>query len=87
LDTIIIREKVNEVVEMLSSFRGLDPRVEEGINDFKYIGECISDPSEERIQRSKILVSELKEGIRPYRNFVPEVNSTLELVESWLNAF
>lgn len=87
MDAIKLREKVYEVVELLSSFRGLDSRVEDGINSFKYIGECISDPSEDRIQKSKALVLELKENIRPYRNFVPEVASTLEDVESWLSTF
>ena len=87
MDTVSLRDRVNKVVEMLVSFRGLDPRVEEGINNFRYIGECISDPSKERIAESRLLVSELKESIGPYRNFVPEVASTLEAVESWLRTF
>jgi hypothetical protein len=86
LETRELGEKVNKVIELLEGFRGFDPRVDNGILAFKFISECLSEPSPEKVQRSQVLVTEFQEVIGPYRGYVPEVASTLELLKEWLNS-
>lgn len=73
----------NDAADLLENYRSFGPIVGEAIKAFKRIGECIEDPTPEKVDEAKDLISRLMAEIGPYQGYVPSVAVALEKLKNW----
>jgi len=69
--------------DLLENYRSFSPMVADAIAAFKRIGECIEDPTQEKVTEAKDLIDQLMTGIGPYQGYVPLVALALEKLRKW----
>ncbi len=72
-----------DAAELLENYRSFGPMVGEAIAAFKRIGECIEDPTPEKVDEAKGLIGRLLAEIGPYQGYVPSVAAALEKLKKW----
>ena len=72
-----------DAADLLENYRSFGPMVGEAIKVFKRIGECIEDPTPERVEEAKGLIGRLLAEIGPYQGYVPSVAVALEKLKKW----
>ncbi len=72
-----------DAVGMLENYRSFGPMVGDAIDAFKRIGECIEDPTQEKVNEAKDLIGQLMKEIGPYQGYVPSVAVALEKLKNW----
>ncbi len=72
-----------DAVDLLENYRSFGPMVGEAIKAFKRIGECIEDPTPEKVDEAKDLIGRLMKEIGPYQGYVPSVALALEKLKKW----
>jgi len=72
-----------DATDLLENYRGFGPMVGEAIGAFKRIGECIEDPTPEKVDEAKDLIGRLLAEIGPYQGYVPSVAVALEKLKVW----
>ncbi len=72
-----------DAADLLENYRIFGPMVGEAIAAFKRIGECIGDPTQEKVNEAKDLINQLTSGIDPYQGYVPSVAVALEKLKKW----
>ena len=72
-----------DAADLLENYRSFSPMVGDAIAAFKRIGECIEDPTQEKVTEAKDLIDQLTTGIGPYQGYVPSVAVTLEKLRKW----
>ncbi|MBT3284029.1 hypothetical protein HN807_06600 [Candidatus Bathyarchaeota archaeon] len=72
-----------DAVELLENYRSFGSMVGEAIVAFKRIEECIEDPTTEKKDEAKRLISRLSAEIGPYQGYVPSVAVALEKLKKW----
>jgi len=72
-----------DAADLLENYRSFSPMVGDAITAFKRIGECIEDPTQEKVTEAKDLIDQLMTGIGPYQGYVPLVALALEKLRKW----
>ncbi len=72
-----------EAADLLENYRSFGPLVGEAIKAFKRIGECIEDPTPEKVDEAKDFIGRLLTEIGPYQGYVPSVAVALEKLKKW----
>ena len=72
-----------DAVDLLENYRSFGPMVGEAITAFKRIGECIEDPTQEKVDEAKDLIGRLMKEIGPYQGYVPSVAVALDKLKKW----
>lgn len=72
-----------DAADLLENYRSFGPLVGEAIAAFKRIGECIEDPTQEKVNEAKDLINQLTSGIGPYQGYVPSVAVALDRLKKW----
>ncbi len=72
-----------DAADLLENYRSFGPMVGEAIAAFKRIGECIEDPTQEKVKEAKDLIGQLMKEIGPYQGYVPLVAVALEKLKKW----
>ena len=72
-----------DAADLLENYRRFGPLVGEAIAAFKRIGECIADPTQEKVNEAKDLINQLTSGIGPYKGYVPSVAVALDKLKKW----
>ncbi len=73
----------NDAADLLENYRSFGPMVGEAIDAFNRIGECIENPTPEKVNEAKDLISRLMKEIGPYQGYVPLVAVALEKLKKW----
>ena len=61
---------IQDAINLLENYRMFGPMVEEGIEAFKRINECVIEPTPEARQEAKELIAEFQRQIGPYKAMV-----------------
>ena len=75
-----------DAADLLENYRSFSPMVGDAITAFKRIGECIEDPTQEKVTEAKDLIDQLTTGIGPYQGYVPSVAIALEKLTKWFES-
>lgn len=80
-----LKKSIEASKKLLESYRGFGQMVVDAINALEEIEKYVDNPSEEDLPRIKGIADEMNRGIGPYKGFVPQVASTIDMILEYLN--
>jgi hypothetical protein len=83
MDTGEMRNRIRNSIALLESYRSFSPMVDDGISSLRFIEDCVAEPTPRKMEEARLRLAKLVEAIGPYRSFVPEVASTLDMLTGW----
>jgi len=81
-----LKKSIEASKKLLESYRGYGKMVVDAISALEEIDKYIDNPSEEELPRIKEIANEMNSKIGPYKGFVPQVASTIDMILEYLNA-
>lgn len=83
METEKLRKSIANAMKVLENYRSFGPMVNEGIEAFKRIDECVAAPTPELKAEAKELIGKLNAEIGPYQGYVPSVAYALGELKTW----
>ena len=83
METDKLRKSIANAMKVLENYRSFGPMVNEGIEAFKRIDECIAAPTPELNAEAKVLIGKLMSEIGAYQGYVPSVAYALDELKTW----
>ena len=80
-----LRKTISNAMTVLENYRSFGPMVNEGIDTFKRIDECVAAPTPEHKEEARELIRKLMSEIGPYQGYVPSVAYALDEVKKWVD--
>jgi len=84
METDKLRKSIANAMNVLENYRSFGPMVNEGIEAFKKIDECVAAPTPELKAEAEKLIGQLMSELGPYRGYVPSVAYTMDELQKWL---
>ncbi len=78
-----LRKSIANAMNVLENYRSFGPMVNEGIEAFKRIDECVAAPTPQLKEEAKGLIGKLNSEIGPYQGYVPSVAYALDELKKW----